>query len=631
MTSIRHPSAVAHISSLLLLIHIMACSQDKGWTKHSRSEEAPTSDQISADVKKSDAAKVKDANGEASTPNQISADIKKSDAAKATDANGENTVSSEKSGQPPLPTAKENITTKSDNATDPKTNTTNATIPPSTGSSGSTSILSYGSNSPTSNTFSVSVSSLDKTVVKNIPVELVRQSNSSLNFARFAFSGKIQISVKVPSISRYSISPKKYGIAVNSDNTTQTMSFTISNEANNSYYQDGSPIRLVIHDNYSTAAKLFILADKQKESIVPNGADIFDAVKDFGISPADKDNTAKINSAIQTLSAKNIPKSATLYFPAGIYRTGTVLMKSNVTVHLAGDATLMRAEGATLQNAMVLFDSVKNAHLTGPGIVNADLWRATSDRIIRMYKSSESSLEDVTMTGTGTWSIHILQCSNITGRNYKLINELTENSDGTDPDHSKHILIENIFEHTNDDAFAIKTSTSAADTTEDVRIVNNVVWTQKSALKIGSEVRKGITGVKFIGNNVIVADRGMALYGNGKGTEGGFTDGVEYADNVFEKIFDLTQGKLLEFQVQYFSNSAPYAPIRNVVVKNTFVYSKAPNISTISGKDGVTISNVSFSSLWFDDAGEWVSTANNNVNKYFSIGADAVNITFTGN
>ena len=496
--------------------------------------------------------------------------------------------------------------------------------------SSSPTIEVYGANSPLGTAFAVTVSAPDGTQAQTVPVELVRSSDTVLNFARLSFAGTIQLTIRVPSVTAYSISPRRYGIATQIDAGAQTLRFTLSNDAASSYYRSaGGTIRLVVHDHYGRSAKLFVFADRLVSAPVPDGVGVFDATQDFGVSSASANNAAMINAALVTLSALHRSESAMLYFPAGIYPTGTIYLQNDVTLYLAGKASLIRPAGVATAGAFVHFDGVHDAHVRGPGIINANLWHSTGDEIVSMDGASFCSLEDVTMTGTGNWSILFNDCSDILGRNYKLINELTANSDGTDPNHSRRVTIDGVFEHTQDDAFAIKTTAGSTQVTDSVTVTNAVIWTEKSALKIGSEVTRGISHVRFADNQIVLADRALSAYGNGSGMSGGFIDGVDYTGNTVERIQDLTQGKLVEFQVQYLAYAAPYAPISNLNVTDTFCYSTSPNLSTISGVSGTPISNVHFERFWIDDAQVMVCADAGNIGGYFTTGPNASAITFT--
>lgn len=497
------------------------------------------------------------------------------------------------------------------------------------GASAAPAINVYGSNSPLGSAFSVTVSATDGTQSQPVPVELIRSSNTTLNFARLAFAGTIKVTVRVPNATNYSMSPRRYGIATQVNTTAQTITFTLSNDdASPSYLNYGQSIRLIVHDHYGTGPKLFLFFDRQVDEPVRDGVTVFDAAQDFGITPGAANSAAAINAAIQSLSDRHLPGSATLYLPAGVFTTGSVMLKSDVTVYLSGKAILMRPSSVAVSGALVVFNGANNAHLRGPGIVNANLWNATEDNIVLMNGASNCSLEDVTLTGTGAWSVYILDSSDIVGANYKIINELTENSDGTDPDHSRRVTLTGVFAHTKDDAFAVKTSPGYSAASDSVTISNAVIWTQKSGLKVGSEVTQAIRNIRFADNQVVMADRGMAVYGNGSGVAGGSVDGVEFVRNTIEKIQNLTQGKLVEFQVQYFANAAPYATVRGLNVTDTFCYSASPNVSTVSGVSGTPIANVAFERFWIDDANLAVSSGQGNVSGYFTVGSNATNVSF---
>ena len=388
----------------------------------------------------------------------------------------------------------------------------------------------YCSSSPLGSALSVTVSASDGSQSQAVPVELLRSSNTTLNFARLAFTGTIKVTVGVPNATNYSMSPRRCAIATQVNTSAQTPTFTLSNDgASPCYLSYGQSIRLIVHDYYGSGPKLFLFFDRQMDMPVRDGVTVFDATQDFGITPG----------------------------------------------------------------------------------------------------ASNCSLEDVTLTGTGAWSVYIHDSSDIIGANYKIINELTANSDGTDPDHSRRVTLSGVFAHTNVDAFAVKTTPGCPAASDSVTVTNAVIWTQKSGLKVGSEVTQAIRHIRFADNQIVVTDRGMSVYGNGNGVAGGSVDGVVFANNTIEKIQNLTQGKLVEFQVQYFANAAPYASVRNLNVSDTFCYSTSPNVSTVSGVSGMAMTNVAFERFRIDDANQAVSSVQGKVSRCFAVGSNALNVTFT--
>lgn len=62
-------------------------------------------------------------------------------------------------------------------------------------------------------------------------------------------------------------------------------------------------------------------------------------IQDYKVDHTGKTlETAKINQAISDVSAR--PEGGVLFFPTGVYLTGTVLMKSNVKLYVDADAMI---------------------------------------------------------------------------------------------------------------------------------------------------------------------------------------------------------------------------------------------------------------------------------------------------
>ena len=89
--------------------------------------------------------------------------------------------------------------------------------------------------------------------------------------------------------------------------------------------------------------------------------------------------TAKINQAISDVSSR--PGGGVLFFPTGgIYKTGTLMMKSNVKLYVDAGAVIKgtrksadyAAESGGGRRAQVLFENVENAGLMGRGAIDMD-------------------------------------------------------------------------------------------------------------------------------------------------------------------------------------------------------------------------------------------------------------------
>lgn len=203
--------------------------------------------------------------------------------------------------------------------------------------------------------------------------------------------------------------------------------------------------------------------------------------------------TAKINQAIVDVSAR--PGGGVLYFPKGVYLTGTILMKSNVRLYVAADALIRGSRknadyvaaptgggGRDGMRGFVVFDNVENASLEGPGALDMEgypwLWHdfqpdtATSgarDDVgkvndphgtgVRGYVINNSrniTFEGLRLLRSAYWTVNVFNSEHFTTRNVKIINRKQQyHDDAYDFNNSRHILIENGFSMTMDDAFAM--------------------------------------------------------------------------------------------------------------------------------------------------------------------------------
>ena len=164
-----------------------------------------------------------------------------------------------------------------------------------------------------------------------------------------------------------------------------------------------------------------------------------------------------------------------------------------------------------------------------------------------------------------------------------MINDVAlTNTDGFDPDSSSDVLIEDSFIYAGDDAVAVKTSGRGGllrDLTNNT-FRNNVVLTQKSALKIGTETRaKIMNNIRFVQNQVIQSDRAMAIYCS----DGADISNISFEGNHFEENYPDNKRCMIHFQI---SNRKGAGLIRDVLIKNCSFKKPFPQSSTIEGLDG---------------------------------------------
>ena len=400
-----------------------------------------------------------------------------------------------------------------------------------------------------------------------------------IHYVRFAFKGSAEIRVQsMQPLNKMILSPLSYGIRTVQDQQSVTLTLHESR-------------KLILHGD--DREKLFIFADPIEQNI-PRLTDAnVVSISNYVNSNEDTEVlTENIQKAIDDAGAK--PEGGVVYFPNGKYVTGTLRLRSNVTLYLESGALLMgSSEPMHYPNqsgtwgSLLYFDNVHHASITGRGVIDANgrAIRNRNDaaaiRIVRSKESSDLRFEDVYFRDSARWSFHLVYSEHVTLKDVKLINDLTvSNTDGVDPDSSRDILVDGMFQYTGDDTIAVKTtgSMNLLRTTENVTVRNCVFWNLKSSLKVGTETKADISHITFQNNDVVHADRAMALYMN----DGSVMKHIRYIDNRAEEIGGDNAEKLLEFKI---SSRNGAGSICDVLIRNFSANRFSPRPSLIQGYD----------------------------------------------
>ena len=414
-----------------------------------------------------------------------------------------------------------------------------------------------------------------------------------VHYARFAFSSPVEVVVcTAEPVVSCSVSPVTYQIQ------------TAKSEREVRFRLD-SPRKLMLKIN--KLPPLFLLPDDQ-EATSPKPGDLeVVSLDDF---KADKSGKAPCTAALQD-AIRLLPKNGTLFVPPGIYLTGTIALKSDMTLYLAEGALLQgspdrkdypvdagRTEADHVNDPkhftnhgermtysrLLLVDGAENVRIMGRGVIDGNGARVRQQgkpaNLIRLRNSKNITIRDVLLRDAAAWTVHILGCDNVLVQNVKIINDLeVGNTDGFDPDSSRHVTIENCFAYCGDDTVAIKASNNSGilRSVEDINVRSNVFWTLKSALKVGTETKARQLGkIVFEYNEVLSADRGMALYC----PDGALFRGVRFIGNSFENCSMDNRRRLIDFTI---SKRDGLGAIRDILIKDCVLHKPWPNRSTIQG------------------------------------------------
>ena len=296
-------------------------------------------------------------------------------------------------------------------------------------------------------------------------------------------------------------------------------------------------------------------------------------ILDFGV----KTDSTVLNTAAIQQAINQCPKGGTVLIPRGVFLSGALHLKSDMTLYLAAGAVLKgstnpehylpviknRFEGwemetyASLINAGVLSRggdyNVENLSIRGEGTIRGGgtpLGKAMiaakgmrgRGRLICLMNCRNVELAGLQVIDPPCWTIHYIYSNNITCRNLNIIST-AENGDGIDPDSSTDCYIFNCRFSNGDDCIAIKSGKNpegytVGKPTTNVQITS-CIFDEGHGISIGSEISGGI-------KDVLVRDCKAGNLINGlqiKGTpeRGGVVENVVVKDCHLRRIFILTK------------------------------------------------------------------------------------------
>ena len=233
-------------------------------------------------------------------------------------------------------------------------------------------------------------------------------------------------------------------------------------------------------------------------------------------------DTRAIQQAVDSASGNN---GGIVYFPAGVYRIGTVMLKSNVELQLMPGSTIIGSENVNdykvvhqkyesrtrdlyAKYFMFYAENETNISITGKGVVDGNgLKHFQEERpqnvrpfMMRFVNCSQIVLRDISLIESANWTLHLLACSNVNIDGINVVTTAEGNRDGIDIDACRNVTISNCYVSTTDDAIVMKATSD--DICSDVAITNCVLSSKGSAIKTGTESNGGFKNI-VVSNCVI--------------------------------------------------------------------------------------------------------------------------------
>lgn len=352
--------------------------------------------------------------------------------------------------------------------------------------------------------------------------------------------------------------------------------------------------------------------------------------------------TDAINRAIDAAAAAG---GGTVYFPAGVYSSFSIHLRSNVSLYLEQGATLLAASPSEVaggydpaepgpgneyqdfghshwHNSLMWGENVENITIQGQGLINgAGLNRSqsrasprTGNKAIALKLARNITIRDIAILNGGHFALLATGVDNLTIDNVRI----DTNRDGLDIDACRNVRISNVSVNSpNDDAIVLKSSYALgfARATENVTITNSLVSgydvgtlldgtylrTVTAApdrdgptgrIKFGTESNGGFKNIT-ISNVVFDRSRGLAL----ETVDGGLIEDVTINNITMREVSNAPIFLRIGSRMRG-PEGIPVGAIRRVNISNVVVYDADPRYaSIISGIPGHPIEDVKLSDI----------------------------------
>jgi len=244
-------------------------------------------------------------------------------------------------------------------------------------------------------------------------------------------------------------------------------------------------------------------------------------------------NTKAIQDAIRAC-----PRGGTVLVPAGVFRTGALFLKSEMTLHVSAGGILLgsadpadyplipsRWEGrqresySSLLNGGSMKEGISDVVISGAGTIDgsgsklmkaemANEEKTARGRVICFINSDAIYMEGVTVRQPPAWCVHFIYCQNVTANRITVNTTFDDygnrysigNGDGFNPDSTRHVTVVDSTFLTGDDSIAIKSGRDefgrrVGKPSEQIRI-SNCRFIAGLGVAIGSEMSGGVRDVR---------------------------------------------------------------------------------------------------------------------------------------
>lgn len=269
-------------------------------------------------------------------------------------------------------------------------------------------------------------------------------------------------------------------------------------------------------------------------------------IRDYG---AVGDGAANDAPAIQrAIDACHAAGGGRVVVPAGgTYRSGSIVLRSHVELHLERGATLKAsaewsditarrsvsaltagvAQDAPQSGIFITAEGATDVAITGGGTIDGsgpeyavrvhpEIYEMSHERPFTVFLvgCDRVLISDVRIVDGALWTVRLSGCTDVRIAGISIANDMrVPNADGIDIDRCKGVRISDCLIVAPDDAICLKASEEFSEygACEDVTVTNCVVETRSSGLVVGVDATSPIRNVTFDSCVVRASNRGLSL------------------------------------------------------------------------------------------------------------------------
>ncbi|WP_246061767.1 family 16 glycoside hydrolase [Paenibacillus oralis] len=463
------------------------------------------------------------------------------------------------------------------------------------------------------------------------------------DYAQFSFSGtvKIEVTANAP-ITSYSISPQAKNIK--GTVTGNKLTFTLS-----------SSTYVIVKIN-DWKKKMVIAADPLETDIPPStGAGIYNVTR----SPYNADNTGArmASDAIQrAIDDAHQAGGGVVFVPAGVYKSGNLTLKSNVTFYLAGGAVIVgtgkgedyaidfRKDSRNADGTYFIRTAINSSNITirGRGTIDGKGIAMRERKMPAPHKNegflnnllvpiatTNFTFDGLILRDAGFWSFMVVRSDHVTIKNLKGFQDLYKiENDVIDINESQHVLVKHAIAISDDDTYSTKTWLQtgmskgwpgALEHLEDVVFDDALAWTRCAAFKIGMGVAQPQIGVTIRNSYVFQSARALLV---DHGYQHNTLPKEGYAQDITFENIDIERVGINQFGNYWLGvSTSTSGDVSNVILKNINVRETGSQKSRLAGNatkggmvNGVTFTDIYVGGKLATSLNDLNATANNYVN-----------------